>query len=70
MSNRTETLDHGYPIIAAKPSRDSGRVIVADRGEGAPHRYAIWHEYPNGVCEGGSYVHTLAEAARCFDGRA
>ena len=67
---RTETRDHGYPIIAARPAPWSGgRIIVADRGEQSYHRYAVWHEYPDGSCEGGNYLATLVEAGHALTRR-
>lgn len=68
---RTATRDHGYPIIAAKASRNGGRIIVADRGADRTfHRYAVWHEHPNGACEGGDYLSALSEASRALAMRA
>lgn len=61
---RTETLQHGYPIVGAVPMSEGNRIIIADRGEDAPNRYAVWREDKDGYTHGGQYVDDLETAKR------
>lgn len=67
-----EATTHGFVIVQRKPSTVEGcAVVCAFRGPSmiGNHPFVIWRMDADGICEGGDYRETLAEAAAAFEAR-
>ncbi len=56
-----------YKVLERHNMRDGSEVVLCDRGEGTPERFAVWtRNLVLGCTHGGNYFDHLYEAAVCL----